>query len=128
MNNEKKRVRLREYSAIKRQRAYYRWFYSTANMSDQRRSSRRKRMRAYNKRPEIQARAKVYSAVRYALKRGILKKKPCVKCGSTNSQAHHSNYNKPLDVQWLCPQCHAIKHKRSPRYRNPKFLEARRAA
>ena len=37
-------------------------------------------------------------------------KRPCV-CGSDDVQAHHADYAKPLDVEWLCTQCHAKLHR-----------------
>jgi len=40
------------------------------------------------------------------LRRGKIKKEPCMKCGSLDSQMHHEDYSKPLDVMWLCRQCH----------------------
>jgi rubredoxin len=52
------------------------------------------------------ARVKVTKAV----KRGRLVKLSCEKCGSAKSQAHHPDYSRPLDVQWLCRDCHAEKH------------------
>lgn len=49
-------------------------------------------------------------AVRLALKRGVLAKKPCEVCGENPSFAHHSDYSKPLDVQWLCRPHHVEHH------------------
>ena len=47
-----------------------------------------------------------------ALRKGILIKQPCSICGSTlNIEAHHPDYNKPLNVVWLCRDCHKIIHK-----------------
>ena len=56
------------------------------------------------KRPNgsIAATSKVYKA----LKSGKLTKKPCEICGNTNSQAHHRDYTKPLEVNWLCKLHH----------------------
>ena len=45
----------------------------------------------------------------------------CERCGAKNGiQAHHDNYAKPLDVLWLCPVCHAVRHKELGRLNKPK--------
>jgi len=45
-----------------------------------------------------------------AIRDGKLIKQPCCICGVTESvQAHHNDYSKPLDVEWLCFQCHREK-------------------
>ena len=44
------------------------------------------------------------------LRRGKVQKKPCIICGSEDSQAHHQDYNKPLDVIWLCREHHLLVH------------------
>ena len=55
-----------------------------------------------------------------AIEKGIVKRKiACEKCGSkpifkdgrTGIQAHHNDYNKPLEVIWLCQKCHHEWHK-----------------
>src|SRR3990167_7920051 len=44
------------------------------------------------------------------LRRGILELKPCEDCGSTESQMHHDDYDKPLEVRWKCRPCHLAHH------------------
>jgi hypothetical protein len=44
------------------------------------------------------------------LKRGKLTKQPCQVCGNPDSQMHHEDYDKPLDVTWLCLKHHLEKH------------------
>lgn len=46
-----------------------------------------------------------------AVKDGYIKKKPCQLCGLLNSQGHHEDYSKPLEVIWLCPVHHRELHK-----------------
>jgi transposase-like protein len=55
-----------------------------------------------------------------AVRRGIVVRKVvCEKCGATpvmkdgrtGIQAHHPDYNKPLEVMWLCQMCHHEWHK-----------------
>ena len=49
--------------------------------------------------------------VKNALKNGLLEKGQCEICGSTkNLNAHHEDYNKPLDVNWFCKRHHMRKH------------------
>lgn len=46
-----------------------------------------------------------------AIKTGILIRKPCEVCGSTEKiHAHHSDYSKPLEVHWLCVLHHKHVH------------------
>ncbi len=44
-----------------------------------------------------------------AIKKGILIPLPC-KCGTMETQAHHKDYRKPLDIEWLCKECHYKAH------------------
>ena len=39
--------------------------------------------------------------------------KPCEKCGicKANNQRHHEDYDKPLEINWLCPLCHTKRHR-----------------
>lgn len=54
---------------------------------------------------------KAHCKVSNAIRDGKLQKKRCEECGSTNSHAHHDDYNKPLDVRWLCSMHHRQWHK-----------------
>ena len=56
-------------------------------------------------------RLKAHTAVAKAIRKGELVSSPCVRCGNTKSLAHHEDYDKPLDVMWLCEPCHKQRHK-----------------
>jgi len=45
-----------------------------------------------------------------AIKAGKILKAPCVVCGDLKSEGHHEDYNKPLDVVWLCIRHHSDRH------------------
>ena len=49
--------------------------------------------------------------VEYGIRCGKIKKAPCENCGAEKAQAHHDDYNKPLEVRWLCPKCHSEWHR-----------------
>lgn len=52
---------------------------------------------------------KARTAVSNALRDGKLTKEVCP-CGESKVEAHHADYSKPLDVQWLCIKCHTGLH------------------
>ena len=56
-------------------------------------------------------RTKCHNAVTRAVRSGLLERQPCVRCGAEKSLAHHEDYDKPLDVMWLCQPCHKQRHK-----------------
>jgi hypothetical protein len=60
---------------------------------------------------EYEKRMKVPYQVAKALKKGILKRQPCVICGNEKTHGHHEDYNKPLDVVWLCSLHHRKRHR-----------------
>ena len=57
-----------------------------------------------------------YRAVRAAVKNGVLvRPEACQQCGQippptsdgrASIQGHHHDYEKPLDVEWICAKCH----------------------
>lgn len=44
--------------------------------------------------------------------RGKLAQQSCAHCGSPDSQMHHHDYSKPLEVEWLCRPCHMDEHRK----------------
>jgi len=59
-------------------------------------------------------RRRARSAVSNALRDGRLTRQPCEACGSLRSEAHHTDYARPLDVRWLCRLHHeAVLHAES---------------
>lgn len=58
-------------------------------------------------------RKRAWKAVSRAVASGrLVRPDGCPKCKRWGvfAAAHHSNYDKPLDVTWLCTRCHKREH------------------
>lgn len=60
--------------------------------------------------PDQRRKANARAYLHVYLNRGKIKKLPCRDCGSEKSEAHHEDYDKPLEVIWLCRDCHLKLH------------------
>lgn len=60
---------------------------------------------------EDKRRMAAHNAVARAIKSGKLVRRPCERCGAQKSLAHHEDYDRKLDVVWLCQPCHKERHK-----------------
>lgn len=57
---------------------------------------------------KLRARDKTNTAIRHGL---LEKKTVCERCPSTkNIEKHHPDYDKPLEIVWLCSICHGLEH------------------
>lgn len=84
-------------------------YYRAYDVSRSSRQSKEYRLRFRKKYPKAAwARTSVGNAIRDGkLKRGDA----CEMCGSRKHlHAHHDDYNRPLDVRWLCALCHSAWH------------------
>ena len=49
--------------------------------------------------------------MRNAIKKGLITRQVvCAGCGGKAVEGHHDDYNKPLEVRWLCRPCHYAWH------------------
>ena len=48
-----------------------------------------------------------------AIRDGQLLRQPCEVCGAPKTQAHHSDYAKPLDINWFCVKHHREWHRKN---------------
>ena len=65
-----------------------------------------KKYRGQNKK-----RDRAISAVNHAVRDNRLKREPCKVCGKLKVEGHHEDYDKPLDVIWLCRKHHVERHR-----------------
>lgn len=46
-----------------------------------------------------------------AIRAGKITRQPCENCGTTKRiHAHHEDYSKPFEINWLCFDCHMSHH------------------
>ena len=56
-------------------------------------------------------RKKAREILNHYLRDNHISRKPCEICGAEKSEAHHDDYDKPLEIRWLCFKCHREWHK-----------------
>ena len=68
---------------------------------------------AYNKwQKNNRYKRRAHWAVKSAIKAGKLIRKPCEVCGTiVDVNAHHEDYSKPFDINWLCMKHHTFLHR-----------------
>lgn len=68
----------------------------------------------------VSKKRKARSKLNHAIRDGKIQRKPCVVCGTPKSEGHHEDYDKPLEVVWLCFKHHRKYHE------NPELLETKK--
>ena len=69
-------------------------------------------IKRYHNDPEYRKKKNARSAVSRRVRSGKLTRQPCEVCGMPNAEAHHEDYDKPLEVRWLCTSHHRALHER----------------
>ena len=107
-NSEVMRNRAVEYYANHREeRREYAKKYRMTHRKEHNEYMRKWRVRHQ----EDPIKAKARHAVGHAIRDGKIIKQPCSVCGTLkNIQAHHPDYNEPLEVVWLCRKHHMELH------------------
>jgi len=72
---------------------------------DRHREQQRKATRKYIDNPDNWVKLEARRLLAWALKHGRVIKGKC-HCGDVNVEAHHEDYDRPFDVQWLCKKHH----------------------
>lgn len=62
--------------------------------------------------------------LRHAVGAGWVQKPELCPCGAPVDHAHHPDYRKPLDVEWLCSKCHGERHRKTHCAQGHPFDEA----
>lgn len=68
--------------------------------------------REYYKKEENNKVRRARNKLNYAIRKGRVEKENCEVCGSEKVEGHHENYDKPLEVRWLCREHHRVIHRK----------------
>lgn len=74
-----------------------------------------------NSEEEKRKRIKARNDLNHAVRDGKIRREPCFVCGKGETEGHHYDYDKPLNVVWLCFKHHREAHK------NPELLKGEEA-
>jgi len=105
-------------------RAHNYWRNGNGKEVDKRRGQKPKRkawQRKYSAEMRVKHKKKKSAGQKFwnKFRYGSIPKLPCKKCGTTKLvEAHHPDYDKPFDIQWLCSKHHKEWH-RSNEAKNP---------
>lgn len=86
---------------------------------DRARGSRQTLQKLQEYRAKYPKKYKAHSIVNYAIKSKKLFREPCQICGNENTHGHHDDYDKPLNVRWLCAEHHHAWHAENGEALNP---------
>ena len=64
----------------------------------------------YRQRPEVKIKNMARWYTNHEIRAGRVNREPCALCGREQGEAHHSDYNQPLLIVWLCADCHRAAH------------------
>lgn len=82
-----------------------------ANMASISNEKKNEYQRRYREKHKNKYRA--HQIVSRAIKSGKITKESCCECGSIiNVHAHHDDYDRPMDIIWLCVRHHKERHRK----------------
>lgn len=107
------RVSRRRYQRGQRYRAYYRRYRQEHHeeLKMKTRIYMRTRYRLLKTDERLRRRKDASAIISIMRRNGWIEVQPCAKCKSTERiDGHHPDYDRPLDVIWLCRPCHVLEH------------------
>ena len=92
------------------QRQWFKDWYARHGKDPARLKRKAGQQRKYANDPLLRMKHEARWQTHRAIKSGKLKRAPCVQCGAAKAEAHHADYYKPLEITWLCKECHRMEH------------------
>lgn len=93
------------------QREYAKTGYFTRYQSQYEQKPKvKKRIAEYRKKPRVKIKNMARWYTNHEIRAGRINREPCAMCNKEQAEAHHLDYNQPLLIVWLCPDCHRKVH------------------
>lgn len=97
-----------EYDRSEYRKRYFREYQAAHRETMNARRRRNGQQRRERTRDKRRVHAKVYNAIKYGR---IERPGKCSRCGTQcKPEGHHDDYSKPLEISWLCQNCHLAYH------------------
>ena len=93
-----------------RSQGYFKAYNEVYYQKPEVKKRRAENMRRYTQDPRLRIRFLARWYAKRMTNNGTIKQQSCALCGNEKSQRHHSDYNKPLLIVWLCVDCHRKLH------------------
>lgn len=74
------------------------------------RKRKAEQMQKYSNDPALAIKHMARRIVRNNKRNEVINQQPCVMCGKEQTEAHHLDYDRPLLIVWMCPDCHRTEH------------------
>jgi len=100
-------------TSTKMPREYHRSYEEQYFSDDKNRLRRNENMKRYRESSSTRHHHEARWKANRAIHAGVLIRKPCEICGEIKVDAHHDDYEKPLDIRWLCRTHHMEYHAKS---------------
>lgn len=75
--------------------------------------------------PERRLRHYARTYANHQVRRGRLRREPCLVCGCPEVEMHHHDYRQPLVVTWLCRDHHSLVHRHAKWAVSPPVVDDR---
>lgn len=111
-NIEKIQAYDRKRGGDEKRQAANRRRYQKRISSPEGKAREREKSRVWTQNNQYNGKRAVNLMVSYAIRIGKLTPEKCWWCGSGDHiHAHHEDYSKPLEIMWLCRNCHGRRHR-----------------
>ena len=98
--------RVSEYQKSDKGREVHRAANKRYSKTDKCKEMRKRAEEKYKQLPSTKKKQLAKWAVKRAVKSGLIERGLCEVCGSSTVHGHHDDYDRQLDVRWLCPKHH----------------------